>query len=129
MNHNVIAAHYKPLLDQINELENSRRLQECKLVEERTRNAKTLKELEDCKFELTTKLVFIVLLMLVNLKQQRLVSNEALLKEKITHLEMELRNDMKASEQLKTSVKYCKQEEEVFEKHVLTFSKNAELKM
>ena len=48
MNH--ITAHYKPLLDQINELENSRRLQECKLVEERTRNAKVLKELEERKF-------------------------------------------------------------------------------
>ena len=43
-------AHYKPLLDQINELENSRRLQECKLIEERTRHAKTLKDLEECKW-------------------------------------------------------------------------------
>ncbi|KAG2387314.1 hypothetical protein C9374_001646 [Naegleria lovaniensis] len=108
----MINPHYKPLLDQINELENSRRLQECKLVEERTRHAKTLKDLEE-----------------LNLKLEKMFSSEALLKEKITHLESETRNESKIHEQLKNSVKYCKQEEEVFEKHVASYRTTVELKI
>ncbi|KAF0977168.1 hypothetical protein FDP41_003821 [Naegleria fowleri] len=108
----MINPHYKPLLDQINELENSRRLQECKLVEERTRHAKTLKDLEE-----------------LNLKLEKMYSYEALLKEKITHLEAETRNESKIHEQLKSSVKYCKQEEEVFEKHVVSYRKTVEFKI
>lgn len=56
-------------------------------------------------------------------------SYEALLKEKITHLEAETRNESKIHEQLKSSVKYCKQEEEVFEKHVVSYRKTVEFKM
>ena len=50
------------------------------------------------------------------------------MKEKITRLEMDLRNEQKTSEQLKSSVKYSKQEVEVFESHLQGFEKTVQVK-
>ncbi|KAL9642304.1 hypothetical protein ABK040_007302 [Willaertia magna] len=100
---------YKPLLDQINELENTRRLQECKLIEEKTRYERACKELQEAKQRLT------------NVK-----AKESLLMERVTRVESEYRTEMKAAEQLRQAVKYSNREEELFEKHFEKSSKQYE---
>lgn len=71
--------------------------------------------IDDCQ-QISQRLTFSV-----NLKHQKLLANETLLKEKITHLEADLMHEIKTGEQLKQSAKYCKQEEEVFQTHLARF--------